>query len=318
MLKLLRGDSGNVLAITAAAMFSLLLFAALATDISYILTARNQMQSAVDAAALAGAAGLLNGESYATYMAIRYGLRNDCMRWPVIILPQDVTFPGINRIRVEAQRPLHTFFLHLVGMHTKIVSAEATAELGYVSGTTGLSPWAVPHYTYRAGDRVVIKAGELGAPATNPSFYYPVDYPPVNRGNPITGASEYEDNIKYGCDSYVEIGDVLAIEPGNMVGPTNQGVNYIINQDPNAYWDGQSVSGSAFSGFSSPRIVKIPLYDPAYPPDSGRNTVRVTALAAFFIEGMQGKDLIGVFIQIITNGTPGGNWSLLRCVKLVS
>ena len=32
-------------------------------------------------------------------------------------------------------------------------------------------------------------------------------------------------------------GDLLLMEPGNMVGPTTQGIEDLIAQDPDAYWD---------------------------------------------------------------------------------
>ena len=37
--------------------------------------------------------------------------------------------------------------------------------------------------------------------------------------------------------SVVHMGDPIVAEPGNMVGPTNHGVDDLIARDPNAYWD---------------------------------------------------------------------------------
>jgi hypothetical protein len=59
------------------------------------------------------------------------------------------------------------------------------------------------------------------------------------------------------------------------------------------------------------------MFDPAYPPDSGRNSVIVVKLAAFFVEGMQGKNVMGRFLQITTGGTWGPGPSDLMGVKLV-
>ena len=115
----------------------------------------------------------------------------------------------------------------------------------------------------------------------------------------------------------VYIGDELLVEPGNMVGPTIQGINYLISLDPNVYWDGTQTAGSAYPGFSSPRIIKVPFYDPNFPPDPGRDTVIVIRLGAFFLEGTQGRDVIGRFIEITTSGSWGGGPSSLMGVKLV-
>ena len=179
------------------------------------------------------------------------------------------------------------------------------------------STWAVPDFGWPLGQPVVLKAGSLGAPATDPSFFYPVDFPPLNRGTPIPGAQEYLNNIINGAGSPIYINDILQVEPGNMIGPTNQGVNALMSMDPGARWNGSEVVNSAYPGFSSPRILKVPLYDPNYAPDSGRNTVQIIGLAAFFLQGMQGKDVMGVFLEMTTSGSFGNGYSFLRGVRLV-
>ena len=312
-----RNEDGNVLAFTAVAFFTLLMFAAMVTDFGYIFTARNQLQNAVDAAALAGGSGLLVSRNYASAMAVRYAAQNDCIQQAVAIGAENIAFPASNQIRVNASRTLPLFFLRLIGINSHVVTAVATAELGYVTSTNGLAPWAVPRENWNPGDRVTIKAGHLGEVGTNPSFFYPVDFPPVNRGDPITGASEYEYNIVHGCQATVEIGDILQVEPGVMQGPTGQGVRAILAMDDGAYWDGSGISNSSYPEFSSPRIVKIPLYDPAKAPDSGRNTITVIGFAAFLVEAMQGKDVEGVFLEITSPGSAGSGYSLLRCVHLI-
>ena len=166
------------------------------------------------------------------------------------------------------------------------------------------------------GTPVTLKAGALGAPATNPGFFYPVDFPPLEEGTPIPGASEYLSNIADGTDSYIQIGYNLVVEPGNMIGPTNQGVDALVAKDPNAYWNGREIVNSDFPGFSSPRMIIVPMYDPNSPPDSGRNTVTVIGLGSFFVLGMQGMNVTGIFIEMITDGTQGSGNTMLRGARL--
>ena len=59
MRMLVKDERGNILVLTAAALMGLVMFASVSVDVSCILTARNQLQAAVDAAALAGASGLI-------------------------------------------------------------------------------------------------------------------------------------------------------------------------------------------------------------------------------------------------------------------
>ena len=70
MKTLFQDEKGNILVLTAAALMGLVMFASLSVDVGCILTARNQLQAAVDAAALAGASGLLVDQNTALSRAI--------------------------------------------------------------------------------------------------------------------------------------------------------------------------------------------------------------------------------------------------------
>lgn len=318
----LRSRRGGTLVLVTLAMVVLLGFAALAIDVGVMLTARNQLQAAVDASALAGASGLLFDQTEATSRAIAFAGVNTCINDPVVITNSDVTFPTTSEVRVQATHPVNLYFARVLGRNLANITADATAAIGSLAGTGNVKPWAIPDLDFVLGDPVVLKAGELGAPGTEPGFFYPVDFPPLNRGTPIPGAQEYEKNILNGSEDPIFVGDELLVEPGNMVGPTVQGINELIAMDPNAYYDAATgmIMGSDFPGFTSPRVCKVPFYDPLYPPDSGKNSVIIIRLGAFFLEGTQGRNVIGRFIEITTSGIwgPGGVGSGgLMGVKLV-
>ena len=311
-------EKGSILIFSVVTMVVLILCASMTIDVSCILTARNQLQSAVDAAALAGATGLVIDQPEAMSRAISTGTSNLCIQQPVQIAPGDITIIGSSRIQVQANHVVNLFFARLVGIHTAPISAQAVAELGTIVGSPGFRPWGLPDMGWPTGAPVVLKAGLLNAPATNPSFFYPIDYPPLNKGTPVTGADAYRHNIMYGSGCEVGLWDEIQVEPGNMVGPTAQGVNDLIALDPCAYYSGGEIVNSWYPGTSSPRVVKIPLYNPNDPPDSGRNTITVIGLGAFFLEGSQGKDVIGRFMHKVTDGTIGNGYSFLQGVRLVS
>jgi hypothetical protein len=312
-------ERGSTIVFVAIAMVVILGFSALAIDLGVVATARNQLQSAVDAAALAGASGLFTSEEEATNRAITFAGLNNCINEPVIIDASNVTFPETDQVRVEATHQINLYFARVLGRNTADIYAEAVAALGTLSGSSGVKPWAIPDSDYVLGDEVLLKAGYLGAPGTPSSFFYPVDFPPLNKGTPVPGAQEYYDNIIEGSDIPIEIGDQLQVEPGNMVGPTRQAVNEILAMDPNAYWDegSMSIQGSDFPEFTSPRVCKVSMYDPVLPPDPGRDYVVVVRLGAFFLEDMQGRNVYGRFISITTGGGWGPGPSDLYGVKLV-
>ncbi len=318
-LHLFRNEQGNIFVLAAVSMMAVMGLAALAIDVSYVLAGRNQLQAGVDAAALAGAAGLMTSQSEATRRAMDFAGRNTCIQNPVAVSAGDVTFPTSNRVRVQSARRLPLFFAPVLGMANLNITADATAELGSIVGTNNLRPLAVPDLGYDVGDYALLKSGDPYAPGTDGGFFYPVDYPPVNRGTPIVGGAQYSENLAEGCDGVVRIGDILQVEPGNMVGPTRAGISALISQDPHAYWNTalDCVSGSGYDGYGSPRICIIPMYDVNEPPQSGRNTLTVTGLAVFFIEGMQGKAVYGRFMEMLTHGIWGSGNTYLYGIHLV-
>lgn len=314
-------DRGSTLVFTAIIMAVILAFSAVAIDVGVIATAKSQLQGAVDASALAGASGLFKNENEAIQRAITFAGLNDCINEPVVVTSADVTFPEEDRVRVEANHEIDLYFARVLGRSTQNIHAVAEAEIGTLSGTGSVRPWAIPDFDYVLGDTVLLKSGSSDPPSASTSFFYCVDFPPLNKGTPVTGADKYRENIVEGSDPgfYVEIGDQLQVETGNMVGPTAQGVRDLIALDPDAYWDAatNTVKGSLFPEFTSPRVCKIAMYDYLVPPDPGRNYVTVIRLGAFFVIGMQGNDVIGTFIEITTSGPFGPGDSDLLGVRLV-
>jgi hypothetical protein len=163
------------------------------------------------------------------------------------------------------------------------------------------------------GTQIVLKQGDNTDNAVN-GHYNPVDFPPSNKGNPISGAAEYRVNLGSDCsgsnNTPVEPGDTLQVEPGNMVGPTKQGLSDLFADDPGAYWDSgsNSIKGSSFADpMDSPRVALFPFYDPSIYQPSGRNDVQVYQLGAVFIEGIDGKgDVTGRFIRAMGASPQGG------------
>lgn len=121
----------------------------------------------------------------------------------------------------------------------------------------------------------------------------------------------------------MDSGDELQLEPGNMSGPTRQGLSALLADDPDAYWDSgtNSIKGSAFGDpTNSPRVALITFYDPRKPPISGRNTIFVHQLGAVFIEGVDGRGNVQArFIRAVAKSPKslGAGAGLLAVAKLI-
>lgn len=91
------------------------------------------------------------------------------------------------------------------------------------------------------------------------------------------GGANYLDKLKYGYDGELRIGDMVTTEPGNMSGPTNNGINYRIS--------GHEDETYTTYAPNSPRVVTVPII--AYLPH-GRDNVPIVGFSKFFLEEVGG------------------------------
>lgn len=148
------------------------------------------------------------------------------------------------------------------------------------------------------GRPLLIKEGDASETAVA-SWFYPWDVPQVD-GQPHVGADRYRWNIEFCNTSIVHLGEEYMFENGGMTGPTKKGVEALIAKDEYAEWDtnADSVVGSAYQPWkASPRVAKIPLFDPTQKLQPGKKPIVFNNFTDFFIVGMQGKDVIGRFLS---------------------
>ena len=167
--------------------------------------------------------------------------------------------------------------------------------------TTGFRPESAVLEGGDNGRYIVIKAGNPNQ-ALQPGWYHPVIINPAEG----PGGANYRDNIATCDPTVVAPGDTLTVEPGNMIGPTRQGMNDLFNQDRSATWDpnlygtgrGGVRGGCMAAGtcYTSPRLVAIPVFDPEAwdaAGEMGRTSVSIVKVVGFFIDEMQGNDVAG-------------------------
>ncbi|MDX1394193.1 MAG: pilus assembly protein TadG-related protein [Gemmatimonadota bacterium] len=139
----------------------------------------------------------------------------------------------------------------------------------------------------------------------NPSWYYPI------AAGGLFGGANYREHI-YTCPDNsggYYIGQQLPTEPGNMVGPTNQGFDLLVDMDPTAQWDFNqncivTVIGETCRG--SPRLRPMPMFDPTDTPDPGRKPATITNFAGVFVLGTQGNSVNVVFAGYTAFQPAGG------------
>jgi Flp pilus assembly protein TadG len=171
------------------------------------------------------------------------------------------------------------------------------------------------------GLELVIKDGNPQQ-AIQPGWFYPVIINPTEG----PGGDNYRDNIATCDPTVIDVGDVLEMEPGNMIGPTRQGIEDLIALDPDADWDvrddgtygvvGGCMAASSPCGLS-PRVVAIPVFNPDtwdLGPSNGRSSVTVTRVIGMFIDRIVSNDVYGYLMPYPsqpyggTGGQPGSSF----------
>jgi Flp pilus assembly protein TadG len=248
----------------------------------------------------------------------------------------------------------------LFSVPTVDIAATATAEASPANAMTCVKPFAIPDKWIEnknppwTTDSTFDRYDNKGNVLPNADVYIPAGQPGYSGYNPTrdkgtlltlragtgnniepsmyfswampsnTGADDYELNIS-GCNtSVVHWGDPMTQEPGDMTGPTNQGIDELIAKDPNAYWD--TAKNEVHTSMNpSPRVFPIPLYDPDYyqiGKINGRNaTLKVANWIGFFVVARNGNQVTGRITPILgvidNNAGPAPTGVFPMAIRLV-
>ena len=136
------GDRGQILIVVALAIVALVGIAALAVDVAYLYTVRNELQRCADSGALAGASAfkepafpwssnLLDpGPVEATRRALDYASRDMVVTSRLVPAVGEVVvnFPLDNQVKVTTSRNVTLFFAPIFGMDNTTIGASAVAR----------------------------------------------------------------------------------------------------------------------------------------------------------------------------------------------
>jgi len=229
-----RDERGMVLIMAGLGFLAFMSAAMFAIDVGMLMVARTQAQSAADAGALAGAVALVfddfNDRS-ATGPAVQSAITaststvNQVVNAQVSVNAGDVTFPALERVRVQVHRsdarsnPVSMFLAPMIGIDDVDVGAVATAEAVPANAATCIKPWAIPdkweeHQTpaWDENDEVNMfyeTGPHMGDPLPDPDIYHPYDH--VNS----TGYKQSRQGADYGRQ--------LLLKPGNPGASINPG-----------------------------------------------------------------------------------------------
>ena len=323
------GEKGQIAVIAAIVLFAVMGMMAFVVDIGSIYQTRRNLQTVADAAALAGAQELTENPGKAVQKAIEYAANNNFSITADNVVISS-TFVANDTITVSVNDPdAPLFFASFVGVDSVNVPARATATVNGPGSMKGLMPWAVPVAPYGGYDGIIpgeVYALKLGAGT--------VDDLPVGQihGNfqamafNDTGGSDYRENIINGSSQEIFIGNYYSSEPGNMTGPTKQGLTSRIGSDSHSFFDGQVIGIDDAGKYyvideTCPRVIYVPIVD-TFLGASGRDDIQILKFSVFFLESYDSKNstVLGRFVdykQTSNNSDAGAYTGGVKIIRLV-
>lgn len=150
-------------------------------------------------------------------------------------------------------------------------------------------------------------------------------------GGGSTGGAVYRRNICECNDSQIDLFTPYDLEPGNMIGPTFQGISELLDEDPDVYWEPSANGGKGgpvrplpgggweYVGEATPRVIKIALFAPGQIQSSGMQSIEFNNFALMFLQDMPGQhDAVQAKFMYWAQGTGGpSTGTLVRQLRIV-
>jgi hypothetical protein len=312
----------------AFGLLGLVIACLLVIAIGLLYYSKAEAERTADAAALAGVSAYLEygGDSAVAKgkeRAWEYALKN-----PVFggVLDQDhitvTATPSNNTLEVTVTVTVQTFFDRFLGKNDSVtVKGHAIAKIQGSGTVQCLKPFAIPDRWNDADSDGFYDAGETYVTATtgygtsyknsdgqdyNNDFGRLVTVRPSGTNNSTTAGwfflldlnnegsnMNVRSVIENDCSANTQWTtgtEIFSTEPGNKVGQVNQGVTYLMNQDPALAWSGLTFTGSTYGTEwrKSRRVSTIVLYDPRYPPTHANSKLKAVGFATIVWDQLTG------------------------------
>jgi Flp pilus assembly protein TadG len=298
-------SKGQMVVILALALPVLIGAIALGADVSVFYFNWVQLQKAADAAVLAGANYLPDNPTTAKTTANNYAQNNGAKAAEITsttVSPDNLT------ITMNLQRNVPYYFARVLGLSNGLVKVSATASPQFApstinattpsqvppggdnngnngvycanTGNCGLIPIGLDSRTvYNDGQQIVLNQGQVG----------PGNWDLLALGG--VGGANLRTRIANGYNGMITIGDWVNTEPGQKVGPVDQGfqdrLTLALSVDPTGTFSNHKLN--------NPRVLILPVVD--WQHQNGRSTVQVKAFASLWLDSYSGGNVTVHFIS---------------------
>jgi hypothetical protein len=291
--KELNKEKGSVVILVAVSLTVLLGLAALVTDLGVLYVKHTHLQSALDAAVLAGAQDLPQDTALARQTATEYAATNGLPQITVNITNNNL------KISASAQEQVPTFFAKIWGIDENTITASAAAVTVPPSGMEGLVPFGLLDQDLDFDRLYDLKVGannDADSVLDDSGWFGALDFPDLDLTDGLGGATNYANFIENGYPASITLGQTLHVEHGVMSGPTKTAVTLRM---------------------AANRLVYIPIVTIIEASGDSIIDVQVVGFAAFLLEGVtkNGNESFvrGHFVEtMVFNGQESGSNSDLQ------
>ena len=303
LVRRLRRERGQVLAIMAVSTVALVGLGGFVLDVGAAFRGQRKAQSAADGSALAAAQMLPSNTSAA--IAASNAVKTKNLPEGTVTLQFSSKYVANDTAIVKASTSTSAFLSKVLGFSIFNESADATAITGsYTGWSKGMSPWVTDKASIQWGQIIQfkVKSGDQASSGNFGAARLPINEQNCNMGG---GGSDYRKLIGGSYNScLVNIGDKLDPETGNVTGPTGQGLadrGVIQNFDPYQILTQQANGEYVLTTYSHPNLIVIPVIDKFNNGNSSPFTV--VGFAWFIITSYTSNTVNGMFIG---SWAPGG------------
>ena len=296
--KIFKSEDGQTVIVAVVALVVVIAIAGLVVDTGMSHLESSELQNAADAAVYAGGsllpisiddtAAITELEAKVTSYVMKNGFSmNDISS----ITLGDVISDRYTSLDVAVNDYVDYTFGKTVGIEGQAVEKSAKIRIESVTRCTDMVPLGTSASEYLAAaaaneaQNIVIKYdggdGTIG-------FFGAIDLDGVKGG----GAADFESWLTYGYNGYINVGDVLPVESGNMEGATIDG--FTARYDACTHFPDDGGCTTEHYVLDCPRVVILILYEM-----EGTKAVRVTGFVPFILEGIDGDgDIVASHIDV--------------------
>jgi hypothetical protein len=276
--KLLKEEKGNTLILAAFSLIGLLGMGGLAIDGGLIYMTKSELQKTANAAVLSGAQELTGQEDVVNKIVndiLAAHKESESM--------ENLQITMEKKVAIDLKKTVKLTFARLIGFEKVDVKVHSAASLGAMGRVVGAAPLGIDesiplefYKTYQLKvDSSGVDSGNFGILAL---------------GGP--GARTYEENLRYGYQEELKIGDTIDTQTGNIAGKTRDVIQERINGCPGTVND--------YDDRNCSRILLVPIYKPYDFDQNQLKIIQITGFAYFYITDpmdMNDTSVKGVFIK---------------------